>query len=88
MFCFPILILITGGFMSKFIAINTAGEITIHGTVNYGRMDTVCGMDADDPSESVDQMATESPKKPKINCNQCKSIILDILRFDESDLAT
>lgn len=72
--------------MSKYVAIEIEGELTIHAQDCSGNHATLCGVDGDDPKKSVQQRDVPLPKGRKINCPQCRNILRVAWGYKPSDL--
>lgn len=74
--------------MSKFIAIEDYdGVIEVHATgdvLGFGYA-TFCGLDGADPVAG--QKPAPLPARPKINCEQCRALILEARRWSNRDMA-
>ena len=60
--------------MKKFVAVKSYGVVKIHLPHTNGNYYTLCGMDGDDDSASVDQHIVSVPKGAKVNCDDCIAI--------------
>lgn len=60
--------------MSKFVAILTAGAISVHLPDTTGNYATLCGLDGADEHAAVDQQQAAVPPKAKVTCQHCKNI--------------
>lgn len=72
--------------MPRFIAIQCDDLIEVHATgecLAFG-FATFCGMDGADPDAG--QKIVELPKRPKINCEQCRALIVEARRWTKRDL--
>lgn len=56
---------------SDLIAIKRYGEIEIHFVHPTGNYASLCGMDGNDDSPSVDQVTVDLPSNAKVNCSEC-----------------
>jgi len=71
---------------SRFIAIECDGIINVHAEGNglgFGYA-TLCGMDGADPVAG--QYLADLPRRPKINCEQCRALIVEARRWTKRDL--
>lgn len=71
---------------SRFVAIACEGEIEVHADgagLGLG-FATLCGLDGAD--EVIGQTPAPLPKKPKINCENCRAIIVEARRWTARDL--
>lgn len=72
--------------MSRFIAIKCDDLVEVHadGTgLGFGYA-TLCGMDGADPVAG--QYPADLPKRPKINCEECRALIVEARRWTKRDL--
>jgi len=70
----------------EFVAVKNEEGVLIHATDVSGNYGTFCGVSVDD-DESVGRVVALPPKKPKISCRTCASMIRAAKRYRESDLA-
>ena len=71
---------------SRFIAIKCDGIVEVHASGDglglcYA---TLCGLDGADPDAG--QAPADLPKKPKINCEHCRALIVEARRWSKRDL--
>lgn len=71
----------------RFVAIKAEGVVQVHAVDSNSRYATLCGMDGDDPTPSVDQKPAKLPRTPYINCDDCKAILRLAWTYTEHDLA-
>lgn len=72
--------------MRRFIAIECDGITEVHADgsgLGFGYA-TFCGLDGADPDAG--QKIVDLPKKPKINCEQCRALIVEARRWTLRDL--
>jgi hypothetical protein len=60
-------------------------EITVHLPHPTGIYLTLCGLDGDDPSPSVDQRSTNTVKGSKVNSSDCRAIFDVAHQYSEKD---
>ena len=71
--------------MSKYVAIEIDGELTIHAHDTTGNYATLCGVDGDDDHCAVGQKTVSLPRGRKINCKQCKGLFDAVKKYRQSD---
>jgi hypothetical protein len=72
--------------VSRFVAIECDGLVEVHADgvgLGFGYA-TLCGLDGADPV--ADQKPAALPKQPKINCEQCRALIVEARRWTRRDL--
>jgi hypothetical protein len=72
--------------MAKFVAIQCDDLVEVHadGTgLGFGYA-TLCGLDGADPVAG--QKPAPLPARPKINCEQCRAMIVEARRWTKRDL--
>ena len=72
--------------MSRYVAIVTGGEMSIHFPHTTGNYATLCGVDGDDLHSSVDQKTVGVPAGRRVNCVDCVGIFDTIKSFREKDI--
>lgn len=73
--------------MTRFIAISQDGLLEVHADghgLGFGYA-TLCGLDGAD--DVIGQLPADLPKRPKINCEQCRALIVEARRWTKRDLA-
>ena len=72
--------------MKEFVAITVDNKTEVHaGEMGVGGgYDSLCGIDANDPS--LGHYLADLPPNPKINCPDCISIIKAAKAFKKSDI--
>jgi len=71
--------------MSRYVAVQIDGEVTIHIPHTYGNYATLCGLDGDDEYFSVNQKTVPTPKGKKVNCEACLSIWKTCQEYTKKD---
>lgn len=74
--------------MSRFVAIECDGLTEVHADgegLGFGYA-TLCGLDGADPVAG--QKRATLPKHPKINCEQCRALIVEARRWTKRDLCS
>lgn len=72
---------------SRFIAIRCDDLVEIHAIgdgLGFGYA-TLCGLDGADPV--AEQYPADLPPRPKINCEHCRALIIEVRRWTKRDLA-
>ena len=74
---------------SRFVAVEQDGVVEIHasGADASGDYATLCGVDGNDDGAGVNQRPADLPPGAKINCPQCKQLILAARKFSRRDFA-
>lgn len=74
--------------MSKYIAVRMNDEVIVHLPGAIGDYATLCGLDGNDDSRSVDQHPTDVPRNAKVNCAHCSALWKTARRYSAKDFST
>jgi hypothetical protein len=70
-----------------FVAIRdiSTGKVLVHLPPHNSNYDTLCGMDGDDPDDSVGTELVSVPKGSKVTCKDCYEMYVATKSLSDSD---